>query len=117
MLLLKQGKVTIDDAQHLDGYIETVEGGWTGWNGWARPWFTKEQGMEVARWVNLAKGPEYMLYNHNKDQFEYFAPQDDGDAYTWRGTSIEVDGEDLHLYAIGNGFFTWDRVEDEEKVS
>ena len=87
-------RVGITDALHM-AYLDPEEE----WNGFARPWFTKEEALKMNEWL-----PEFedgLVYDEENDMF-----------YTTYDTEYreEFHGRDIdgyHLYPIGNGSWTW----------
>lgn len=82
--------VTIE-GEHI--YTARVED--ANWNGWACPWFSKDQCDSMNDWLNEMFGDE-MHYDSDADAYicddEVFYGKD-------------IDGE--HLYPIGNGSWVW----------
>jgi len=91
------------------------------WNGWECPRFTKEEADKVvAFYSNRAEGYPAQ-YNQAADQYEFFM-QDDWDDHCneqidednedsgweiYKGYDIWMDGEPVHVYAIGAWSWIW----------
>ena len=100
---MRKAKFTIDG---FDAVFEGYTDG-TYWNGWAKPWFTKEVGDRIVKANNSVNGLAYhMSYNAKTDSFirldEDFEPE------VYQG--VDIDG--LHLYPIGNMCWIWDEYYD-----
>jgi hypothetical protein len=75
------------------------------WNGWARPYFPRDSCDRIVEVVG--KGARY-----DEASDAYVLPYDDGsdqptefDSYLAR--TIRVGGQELKVWAIGNGCWTW----------
>lgn len=82
------------------------------WNGWAKPYFTREVGLELCK---IIPG---LTYDEIRDSFKH--EDDDGlaeDADYFDSVQILVDGKERSLYGIGWGCWTWDEAEPAEKPS
>ena len=97
---------------------EGVEGYHTGenWNGWACPYFTKEQGEQIMAAFN--KIPDYSgeaapfpaRYDEARDAFITYSGYDEQPEDVWKGEPFDqLDG--LRLYPIGTGSWTWNEEE------
>lgn len=90
----------------IDG-IEAVFEGYTDgshWNGWAKPWFTKEIAEEIMR-INNAYytfGEWQMRYDAEQDAFIREYEDEEPDVFQGK----DING--LHLYPIGNAYWVWD---------
>ncbi|HUO61803.1 MAG TPA: hypothetical protein VMU24_14130 [Candidatus Acidoferrales bacterium] len=73
------------------------------WNGWAMPYFTRENGLRVCEIV------DNMRYDESQDAF--VAPSDDGSDEVFRSQILVVEGKDVHVYAIGTGSWWWAPVD------
>ena len=82
------------------------------WNGIPRPLFTKEtmeQAFEMA-----GEGEElWWQYVSETDAFRVYEP--DLEPCLLEGFDIEVDGETIHVYDMGELFWVWGEVSEEEK--
>ena len=92
---------TIDSIdQFFEGYAEQGY-----WNGWAKPWFTKEVGFEIMKAMSTDDYP--IKYNAETDTFEYYGdPEYPPEEFKGK----DIDGK--HLYPIGNMSWVWDNVAD-----
>ena len=99
---MRKSLFTIDGFEAIwEGYTDGMH-----WNGWAKPWFTKEVGMAIVRVSNKINDEEHQAsYNADTDTF-IFASGYDGETDEIKG--YDIDG--LHLYPIGNGFWIWDNI-------
>lgn len=80
------------------------------WNGWAMPYFTKEVGLE------LCKVMDGLTYDERQDTFRHENDPEEAEGPDLFGSAqIIVDGKEQTLYGIGTGYWTWDKVEPEEK--
>lgn len=73
------------------------------WNGWAKPYFTLEQGRDL-----LAVMPE-LSYDSSTDRFVAVLDANDPSEsrYEYGLEVIEVDGQSLKVYPIGAGDWCW----------
>ena len=97
---------TIDGVDAIfEGYAEEGH-----WNGWAKPWFTKEVGMKIVEIFNKGAHPikdSYMRYDAENDIFiRKDICYDEPEIYK----GYDVDG--MHLYPIGNMCWIWDNLAD-----
>ena len=93
----------------IDGFDAIFEGYTDGthWNGWAKPYFTKEVGMDIVRCNNMANDLAYhMSYNEKTDSF--IRLDDEFEPEVFQG----IDTNGLHLYPIGNACWVWDDIAD-----
>lgn len=95
---MKKTLFTIDGIdQFFEGYTEKGY-----WNGWAKPWFTKEVGLMIMK-ANNEISPDFpMEYSAETDTFYYNSDPE------FKGT--DIDGK--HLYPIGNMSWVWDNFAD-----
>lgn len=94
----------------LDGFVPAYIGYTDGkmWNGWATPYFTKEEAIRLMTDYNSdTESP--MFYNEEHDTFYHFGT----DSYSgemWRGENYETDEGIKHLYGIGAYCWVWDAI-------
>lgn len=82
------------------------------WNGWATPYFEKEEAIRVAEGFNeCAEFP--MQYDEIYDQF--YARYDD-DYEIWKGEDIQTADGIKHLYGIGAYCWIWDEANDQDRL-
>ena len=95
----------------IDGFDAIWEGYTDGthWNGWAKPWFTKEVAEDVMRVNNesYCDVAYQMRYDESQDAFIREEPEYD-EPYVVEG--CDIDG--MHLYPIGNMCWVWDDLAD-----
>lgn len=94
----------------IDGFEAIWEGYTDGthWNGWAKPWFTKEVADDIMRVNNKVNGEDYqMRYNAETDTFSRVSGFEDVDD-EFQGYDIN----EMHLYPIGNMCWVWDDIAD-----
>ena len=99
----KRTHFSIDDWGH-----DPVPGYTLGdtWNGWASPYFTKEQGLKVLEYLECED-------SHFQEDSQVFVIKMDEDEY------IEVEAEWIPgvtqaVYPIGAGYWVWDEEDDPE---
>lgn len=79
------------------------------WNGFACPWFTKEQAIDLMDQCNAHEAiPDIIIFDEEQDRFVDFEYGElvDEDAYSF--ATCDIDG--MHLYAFGDGWI-WEEVE------
>jgi hypothetical protein len=107
METLRKSTFTIEDRLFCDGYTA----GHT-WNGWARPYFTREVGDQiVADWI--APGAPTLHAHYDADTDTFFFADDSAwpmEPETFPGETHLVDGRPMTLYPIGNGSWIWDEI-------
>ena len=82
------------------------------WNGWATPYFEKEEAMRVAEGNN--ETAEYpMQYDEIYDQF-YVLDTEIAELETWKGEDIQTAEGIKHLYGIGAYSWVWDEATDRD---
>lgn len=92
----------------LDGFAGAYIGYTDGstWNGWAMPYFEKEEAMQVMQGFNeCAQSP--MQYDEIYDQF-YLFDEDNMEIDIWTRQKFITDHGIKYLYGIGAGAWTWD---------
>ena len=93
-----KSKFQIGNGLIYEGYTDGNH-----WNGWARPWFTREVAEQIAKEVNTDAPNTEMYYVGLIDAFVYKA--DDVEApEVFKGKMCG----DMLLYPIGNGSWIWD---------
>lgn len=107
---LKQATFVIDDGPRYIGYDEEYS-----WNGWACPWFTKEESLKIAEWLN-SYIVDTLTFDETKDAFKYVPQDDSGDIDYYIGADISTEDGVKHLYPIGNKSWTWDNVSDYDDI-
>lgn len=82
------------------------------WNGWATPYFEKEEAIRVAEGFNeTAEFP--IQYDEVYDQF-YILDTETSDLETWKGEDISTTEGIKHLYGIGAYSWVWDEGTDRD---
>lgn len=105
---LKQATFVIEDGPRFTGYDEEYS-----WNGWACPWFTKEEGLKIID--SFLKG--YLTFDETKDAFVMVNQDTTDSEYDYYvGDDIETVDGTQHLYPIGNKSWIWDIVSDYEDI-
>ena len=107
---LKQATFVIDEGPRYTGYDEEYS-----WNGWACPWFTKEESLKIAGWLN-SYIVDTLTFDETKDAFKYVPQDDSGDIDYYIGADINTEDGVKHLYPIGNKSWTWDNVSDYDDI-
>lgn len=109
-LQLHPCRVTLDDwLGPYDAYTMGAR-----WNGWACPYFTKETAERMVEEWNAKTTPKICaLYHPIADAFGFYLDGADEWDY-FPGVTMPVDGQPLHLYAIGNGCWIWETVEHQQ---
>ena len=69
------------------------------WNGFVRPWFTKEEALAMNEW--LGDFEDSIVYDEERDLFYTTYDPECREEFAGR----DIDG--YHLYPIGNGSWTW----------
>lgn len=104
---LKQATFVIEDGPRYIGYDEEYS-----WNGWACPWFTKEEGLKIAD--NLYG---YLTFDEAKDSFVMVNQDTTDSEYDYYvGDDIETVDGTKHLYPIGNKSWIWDVVSNYDDI-
>lgn len=86
-------------------YIGYTDG--STWNGWAMPYFEKEEALQVMQGFNeCAQSP--MQYDEIYDQF-YMFDEDAMEIDIWTRQKFITDHGIKYLYGIGSGAWTWDK--------
>lgn len=89
----------------LDSFGDEVFDGFTQgetWNGWARPYFTFEQGQRIVE-AHRAQGNK-ARYDESGDAFSFELNEDEIDTFP----SEQVEGQ--KLYPIGAGCWIWEEA-------
>ena len=109
-MLLKPSTVSFDEGPDFPCYLSPNT-----WNGWAMPYFTKEQADKVTEWTNSRGSGEVMKYDAEKDAFTVsgiiWSDDPDEEPEVWE--AIEHEGQ--KLYGIGAGSWTWNYPWEDEK--
>ncbi len=103
--MLHQAVLTIDGIAptFLGYYLKGAD-----WNGWEYAYFELDEAMKVAEGFNQqAEHP--MTYDPIYDQF-YMWDEGEDDYYMVKGIDAPTDKGTKHLYSIGAGCWTWDRM-------
>lgn len=95
-------KVAIDDMASFDAYLDPS----SRWNGFARPFFRKDDVATIESWLMSIDPTERLEYDNELDRFMHFS----GGEYCESFYGEDIDG--MHLYPIGAGSWVW--LEDEE---
>jgi len=107
-MTLKKTKVEIDGVfKNLEAYVESK-----GWNGFSRPWFTKEEADKIVEQSNAndlaglteEAGVGKMRYDEAEDAY---LAESAGQTMAYAGKDVTVNGETLRLYPVGNCGWTW----------
>ena len=96
---LKKALFTIEDEINVEGYDEDYS-----WNGWACPWFTKENADKIATWSSIP-----LEYDAKRDA--YIEKDSDIGETAYVGEHIDTEDGTLLLYPIGNKSWVWSIVE------
>lgn len=95
------------------GEFKYVYIGYTGgrrWNGWATPYFEKDEALAVMHDYNeCAENP--MEYDEVYDQF-YILDKETAELETWKGEKLNTDEGIKHLYGIGAYCWMWEEITD-----
>lgn len=75
------------------------------WNGWAIPYFTKEEGMRFMTFYNSLDSSITFAYNEAQDAFTSI---DDSDPDNTVDTYPAQDIDGVKRYSIGGCYFVWD---------
>jgi hypothetical protein len=84
------------------------------WNGWAMPYFTREQAEVYAAAQRAFSGettPEgnpTVTYQEYNDQ--YVTMLEGEGIESWGNEDIVIDGETIHTYPIGAGCWIWEEA-------
>ncbi len=94
---------------HIDDIHFAFEGFTHGdtWNGWRTPMFTKDIAEKVLE--KVISEDEKVFYDSNKDTFIVIYDEESHD--TWKGSTIEFEGEQYTVYDIGAFCWTWDTLD------
>ena len=101
MVAMRATKFTIDTfgGVEFDGYTAGEE-----WNGWACPYFTREQGMQVVD-AHVRLGSGRARYDEPLDSFVFsFSGDKDGSEEIFSAVSLEG----RSLYPIGAFSWIWE---------
>lgn len=92
---------------YIDSLSQEFEGYWTKrkWNGWEVPLFEIDEVKKVMDALKLSGINAY--YDGTSDSFIVEDEDDISDKTIIQGTKQEVNGKELTLYEVGNGW-TWE---------
>ena len=90
---LHKARFQIDNEPSFEGYIAG-----TRWNGWAVPFFPKEESEKIAKHCNAKYIPE-------RDSFLFSV---DMDGQEFSGVDIDTEDGKIHAYPIGAGCWIWE---------
>ncbi len=88
--------VTLDNQNYFNAYIILNED----WNGFAIPYFEKEEAEKVAK-----NNSDDWSYDESSDEFSIKLENDEVEKVG--GEDINIDGEKKHVYGIGARAWTW----------
>ena len=98
---------SMNDEERFIGYS-----GGNHWNGWACPYFTRDEAERIVKHVNACSVDHNMYnmhYDYATDTFVYHDGNNDYDETFEAVCYLDVDtGEMLTLYAVGAFSWTWD---------
>lgn len=83
-------------------------------NGWAMPYFTKEQAIMISQIFNNENKDDnsYSHYDPNNETFEFlFFGQTEEEKEKYPATELCINGLITKVYPIGAGSWTWDEIE------
>lgn len=102
------GAACLDDGQSYPCFLNG-----TYWNGWACPMFTEDVAHQIAADINAPPETDLRLgFNPEKDAFIEQVdgcPEEEWIAYA--AETIEVAGQSIKVYPVGNGSWCWDESE------
>ena len=100
---------------NIDGQQDVFEGYTDGqlWNGWECPHFPKTELPKIAAWLGTQEAEAE--YVEAADTFVVMSTESEIETEEFPGLDIVVDGEIIHVYAIGAWSWIWDEVEDEDE--
>lgn len=116
-------KVAIEDLLGHPTPIPAYTDG-SRWNGWACPWFTRDEAMKIVEAFNERKA-DSALYDKEHDAFLFAGEEmtlaeseeyDMVDVYESQQVEVAIIGP-VGLYPIGNGGWVWEIVEDETPLN
>ncbi len=91
----------LDEGTTLVGFTDGLR-----WNGWAMPYFSREVGLRLCSLLPS------LTFDAERNAFvsvcEDYPEDEQEEAFAVR--TVEVDGKQLELYAIGAGSWTWDEI-------
>ncbi|ABO59901.1 hypothetical protein LA345_39795 (plasmid) [Burkholderia vietnamiensis] len=90
----------LDDGVSLPAYSDGRR-----WNGWAMPYFTREEGTRLATLIGC------MRFDADRDAFVARLEGDDED-YVFASVRIHVDAADIVAYPIGAGCWCWEDADE-----
>lgn len=88
------------DGQSFACYLDGSK-----WNGWAMPYFTKEQADAY-----LAATPDGMTGSFDEARNVYVFTCEGEEPYEVEAEVIDADGQHVTVYPIGAGYWVWDEV-------
>lgn len=105
-LTMRRGRFSIDDGPIYAGYTTDRH-----WNGWAMPYFTREECERMGTDTTARCATEYLRYDPKADAYRYFdgcGKDTDDNVDVWPGEDIFADGGIVHVYGIGAGCWIWE---------
>lgn len=78
------------------------------WNGWAMPHFPLDSALAVAKAMGDVR------YDETRDVFILEPEGEEPEEFA--AEVIQVDGNDVKVYAIGSGYWCWDVVDDVQQA-
>lgn len=92
----------------IEGFEQNFVGYTDGtlWNGWAKPYFTKEVADQIMHINNAENNGTTMYYNSTNDRYVRIFHDDDGLTEIFGG--YDIDG--MRLYDIGTTCWIWEEV-------
>ena len=99
----RPGFVSICDSPAFPCYLSSET-----WNGWAMPFFTREQLPAYMEWQRSV-GFHLVEFQENIDSVVTMENKDESEA--WGAEDIEIGWLTLHTYPVGTGSWTWEEVD------
>ena len=102
----------------IDGFLYAYIGYTSGylWNGWATPYFEREEAIKVMEGYNECRDEtEKMTYDEETDTFAAWVEGYEGYEY-WKGEDIQTEEGIKHLYGIGAYSWIWDYTTEEDAL-
>lgn len=108
---IKKTSFQIDDGPAFEGYTFGRH-----WNGWDCPYFTKETGLEIAKWGSTTEeGYEYFEIVFDEETDTFYAKTEKDQKFKdceefWKGEDLITNLGPLHVYSIGSWSWIWDEA-------